>query len=81
MKTDKPDETALLLLYMSSSDMRYMMQGVVGVVTCSVPDVLCHAAVRARNSAVLLAACTDEEELASVTALNGQQVVMQAAQV
>lgn len=58
-----------------------MMQGVVGVVTRNVPDVLCHAAVRARNSAVLLAACTDEEQLASIAALSGQQVVMQAVQV
>lgn len=58
-----------------------MVQGVVGVVTQSVPDVLCHAAVRARNSAVLLAACTDKEDLASIAALSGQQVVMQIAQV
>ena len=58
-----------------------VLQGVVGVVTRSVPDVLCHAAVRARNSATLLAACCDEEELASLAALDGQQVVMQTLQV
>ena len=58
-----------------------MMQGVVGVVTDSVPDVLCHAAVRARNSGTLLAACCDAEELAGIAALDGQRIAMQLLQV
>ena len=39
------------------------MQGVVAVVTGNAPDVLSHAAVRARNSSVMLAACHQEGPL------------------
>ena len=53
----------------------------VGVITRDAPDVLCHAAVRARNSAVLLAACCEEDELAAIEAWQGQQVQLQLAQV
>ena len=59
----------------------FMPQGVAGVVTSSVPDVLCHAAVRARNSGTLLAACCAAQELAGLVALNGQEVTMQVHQV
>ena len=59
----------------------WLLQGAVGVITRDAPDVLCHAAVRARNSAVMLAACFDEEELAGIAAWQGQQVQLQLAQV
>ncbi len=45
------------------------------------PDVLCHAAVRARNSAVMLVACADEEERAQIAAWHGQSVQLRLAQV
>lgn len=45
------------------------------------PDVLCHAAVRARNSTVMLVACADEEELAQIAAWHGQSVQLRLAQV
>ncbi len=61
-------------------DMR-CLQGVVGVVSKDAPDVLCHAAVRGRNSAVMLVACTDEEELAQIAAWHGQSVQLLLAQV
>ena len=59
----------------------WLVQGAVGVITRDAPDVLCHAAVRARNSGVTLAACFDEEELAGIAAWQGQQVQLQLAQV
>lgn len=58
-----------------------MLQGVVAVITEDAPDVLCHAAVRARNSTVMLAACCDEEELAAIGRWQGQQVCLELAQV
>ena len=51
------------------------------VITEDAPDVLCHAAVRARNSTVMLAACCDEEELAAIGRWQGQQVCLELAQV
>ena len=45
------------------------------------PDVLCHAAVRARNSAVMLVACSDEEELAQMAAWHSLSVQLLLAQV
>lgn len=44
-------------------------------------DVLCHAAVRARNLGVLLAACRDPALLADVRALQGTFVSITAGQV
>ncbi len=57
------------------------LQGVVGVISKDAPDVLCHAAVRARNSAVMLVACADEEELAQFAAWQDQSVQLLLAQV
>jgi len=57
------------------------LQGVVGVISKDAPDVLCHAAVRARNSAIMLVACTDQEELAQIAAWHGQSVQLLLAQV
>ena len=53
----------------------------VGVVSAVAPDVLCHAAVRARNSSVLLVACSDAEETAAVAGWQDQQVQLQLTQV
>ena len=52
-----------------------------GVISKTAPDVLCHAAVRARNSSVMLVACHDEEELAGIAEWEGQQVQLQLSQV
>lgn len=57
------------------------MQGVVGVISAVAPDVLCHAAVRARNSSVLLVACSDPQEMAGFAAWQDQQVQVQLSQV
>ena len=57
------------------------LQGVAGVISKTAPDVLCHAAVRARNSGVMLVACHDEEELAGIADWEGQQVQLQLSQV
>lgn len=57
------------------------LQGVVGVVSKVAPDVLCHAAVRARNISVLLVACSDVEELAKLSSWQDQQVQLQLTQV
>ncbi len=57
------------------------LQGVVGVISKDAPDVLCHAAVRARSSAIMLVACTDQEELAQIAAWHGQQIQLLLAQV
>ena len=46
-----------------------LMQGVVAVVTGNAPDVLSHAAVRARNSSVMLAACHEEGPLQQLRGL------------
>jgi len=62
-------------------DVKCCLQGVVGVISKDAPDVLCHAAVRARNSAVMLVACADEEELAQIAACHGQSVQLRLAQV
>ncbi|KAL3137438.1 COP9 signalosome complex subunit 8 [Trebouxia sp. C0010 RCD-2024] len=55
-------------------------EGVVGVLSAVAPDVLCHAAVRARNSSVLLVACSDAEETAAVAGWQDQQVQLQLTQ-
>ena len=45
------------------------------------PDVLCHAAVRARNSGVMFAACFDPQEVARIAQLEGQAVKLSIAEV
>ncbi|KAL3148765.1 COP9 signalosome complex subunit 8 [Trebouxia sp. C0009 RCD-2024] len=55
-------------------------EGVVGVLSAVAPDVLCHAAVRARNSSVLLVACSDAEETAAIAGWQDQQVQLQLTQ-
>ncbi|KAK9830544.1 hypothetical protein WJX72_012386 [[Myrmecia] bisecta] len=55
-------------------------EGVVAVVTPDSPDVLCHAAVRARNAGVLFASCFDAQQLAAIGELAGQQVDLQVSQ-
>ena len=57
------------------------VQGVVGVISAVAPDVLCHAAVRARNSSVLLVACSDPQQMAGLAGWQEQQVHLQLTQV
>ncbi len=57
------------------------MQGVVAVMAAGGVDVLCHAAVRARNLGLLLAACRDSALLECVRSLEGAIVSVEAAQV
>ena len=52
-----------------------------GVVTPDALDVLCHAAVRARNSAVLLASCSDAAALEGLRGLAGRLVALRMRQV
>ena len=59
----------------------FCMQGAVAALTPDSLDVLCHAAVRARNSGVLLACCYDMQEYAQLKALEGKQVTVSVSQV
>ena len=52
-----------------------------GLVTPVVLDVLSHAAVRARNSGVLLASCSDSALLQGLRALEGRSVEIRTSQV
>ena len=51
------------------------------VITSDTLDVLCHAAVRARNCAVLLATCSDAGLLAGLRQLSGSYVQLTMSQV
>ena len=51
------------------------------VVTSDVLDVLCHAAVRARNIAVLLASCSRPAALAELRQHKGHFIQLTASQV
>lgn len=57
------------------------MQGVVAVVCQQAPDVLSHAAVRARNGNVLVAACFETAPLERLRSMEGQAVQLSLAQV
>ena len=57
------------------------LQGAVAAITPDNPDVLCHAAVRARNSGVMFAACFDPQEVARIAQLEGQAVQLSIAEV
>lgn len=48
------------------------VQNVVAVITRQAPDVLSHAAIRARNSGVLMAACCDNGTLEILRNLSGK---------
>ena len=52
-----------------------------GLVTSDTLDVLSHAAVRARNSSVLLASCSDSAALQGLRALAGRHVELTLSQV
>ena len=52
-----------------------------GLVTPDVLDVLSHAAVRARNSSVLLVTCSDPAALQGLRALAGRNVELTLSQV
>ena len=52
-----------------------------GVITPDALDVLCHVAVRARNSSVLLASCSDTAVLDGLRSLAGSLVVLKMSQV
>lgn len=52
-----------------------------GLVTPDVLDVLSHAAVRARNSSVLLASCSDTAALRDLRALAGNTIELKTSQV
>lgn len=56
----------------------FNLQGVVAVLSGGTINVLCHAAVRARNTSVLLAACCNAAELAALRELEGQLVAVGA---
>lgn len=58
-----------------------MHQGVVGLVTSTMVDVLSHAAVRARNCGVFLAASYNAEELDKIRAFDGKQASLTMLQV
>ena len=51
------------------------------VITSDTLDVLCHAAVRARNSSVLLASCSQPQALAELAGLAGSHVSLTISQV
>lgn len=73
------DSTALCTHLLVTSAFR--IQGVVGVISAVAPDVLSHAAVRARNSSVVLVACSDPQQIAGFTGWQDQQVQVQLTQV
>jgi hypothetical protein len=56
-------------------------QNVVAVLTSDTPDVLSHAAVRARNGGVLLASCFQPDRLAVLSRLEGSFVKLSHSQV
>ena len=56
----------------------FLLQGVVAVLSGGTVDVLCHAAVRARNAGVLLAACRSAAGLEEFRGLEGQLVAVEA---
>ena len=58
-----------------------LLQNVAAVISEQAPDVLSHAAVRARNMGVLLAACHDAAILADLRSHAGSRLTMQLAQV
>ena len=59
-----------------------LVQGVVAVVTGGdAPDVLSHAAVRARNCSVLLAACFDNKEVTCLQGMAGRFATLTPSQV
>ena len=58
-----------------------LRQGTVAVLTAGSVDVLCHAAVRARNTGVLLAACRDAGVLEQLRGLHGRRVAVAADKV
>ena len=51
------------------------------VLTPDSPDVLCHAAVRARNCSVLLASCAEPAQLAELRTLSGSYVSLTMSKV
>lgn len=55
-----------------------LLQGVVAVLSGGTVDVLCHAAVRARNAGVMLAACRSAAGLQEFRDLEGQLVAVEA---
>ena len=57
------------------------LQGCVGLLTPDALDVLSHAAVRARNSSVLLATCSDAAALRGLRPLAGRTVALTISQV
>jgi hypothetical protein len=59
----------------------YCSQGVTAIITGSAPDVLSHAAVRARNSGTLLAACFDKDRLFEMKSLLGTTISLASIQV
>ena len=58
-----------------------LLQNVAAVISEQAPDVLSHAAVRARNMGVLLAACHDAAILADLRSHAGSTLTMQLSQV
>ena len=57
------------------------MQGCVAVIAAQAPDVLSHAAVRARNAGALMAACLSPQRFAELRELAGSYVQITPSQV
>ncbi len=57
------------------------VQGCVALITPDTLDVLCHAAVRARNCSVLLASCSEPQALDGLRSLAGRHITLTIAQV
>jgi alpha-glucan,water dikinase len=53
----------------------------VAVITSDAVDVLCHAAVRARNSSVLVASCSQQALLEELRQLSGKYIYLTALMV
>jgi hypothetical protein len=62
----------------TASSSPLLLQGAAAVLSGGTIDVLCHAAVRARNTGVLLAACRSAAGLAALRDLEGQVVAVEA---
>jgi hypothetical protein len=65
----------------SAASIYSLAQGCVAVITPDTLDVLCHAAVRARNSSVLLASCSQPEALQDLRSLAGSHVSLTVSKV
>ncbi|CAL8469831.1 g9373 [Coccomyxa elongata] len=73
-----PEATVLLVDSVGGDE--DIPDGCAAVITPDTLDVLCHAAVRARNSSVLLASCCQPQALAGLRSLAGRHISLTVAQ-